>query len=156
MGVLKFPPVKEAHLPESAQIWDVVRKEFVTAYRSDFKRQRVISLIDSIALDAAPTSKTGSGFSVAPFKSALILIDVAITGAPTDVLFSIEFSPNKILWYKYMIGPFGDLRYEDAAGTKAEALDIPILAPFMRAKAVATGTDGSKIFTVAVTAILSG
>jgi len=147
---------KQARLPESALVYDITTHKYVTAYRKDFKRQETIILIPTVSLDDDPTSVTGKAFEVPAYKRALILIDVDVTSDPTDVLFSIEFSSNQHDWYKYMVGPFGDLRYEDGAGDLQECLDIPILAPWMRAKAVATGSEAGKIFKVTVRAVLNG
>ena len=153
---LKESLPKQARLPESAHIWDVSDHQFVTAYRADFKRQKAIILLNAITFNASVTSKTGVLFEVQAYKTALITIGLAIASTPTDILISIEFSPDRANWFKYVIGPFGDLRYEDAAGDKTEALDIPILAPYIRAKAVATGTDATKTFLLSVGAILNG
>lgn len=149
-------PVKQAKLPETAQIWDVTDREFVTAYRQDFKRQKAITLIDAILFDDVITTKTGEAFEVPAYKNALILINIVVTAAPTDIVIDLEFSHDNSAWYKFMRGPFGDLRYEDAAGDKTEALDIPILAPYIRAKATAAGTTGSAKFRLSVIAILNG
>ena len=152
----KNQPVKQAHLPEAAQIFDSSDHEFVTAYRTDFKRVKTVKLLDAITFNASVTTKTGKLFEVIAYRSALILIDLDVTGAPTDIVFEIEFSADRQNWYKYVIGAFGDLRYEDAAGDKTESLNIPILAPYMRCKATATGTDGTKTFLTTVSAILNG
>jgi hypothetical protein len=149
-------PVKQARLPESAHIWDSSDHQFVVAYRKDFKRQKTIILIDARTFNASLTSLNGALFEVGAYAKGLLLIDLDVTGAPTDILFSLEFSADRINWYKYMIGPFGDLRYEDSAGDKTECLDFPILAPFMRLKAVATGTDASKTFLITAKAIING
>jgi len=153
---VKEEKLKQARLPESAQVFDESEHEFVVAYRKDFKRVKTITLIDAVTFNAVTTTKTGNLFEVPAFAKALILIDLDVTGAPTDILFEIFFSEDRQNWYKYMIGPFGDLRYEDAAGDKYECLEIPILAPYMRCKVTATGTDASKTFLTTVKAILNG
>lgn len=150
------PKPRQALLPQNAQIWDDAKLKYVPGWRADFKRQEVVTLLDGIIFNASTTTKNGTGVEVRQFKTALILIDLAVTGAPTDIVYSIEFSVNNVDWFKYVLGSFGDLRYEDGAGAKTEALDIPVLAPFMRCKGVATGTDASKLFTTTVRAILNG
>ncbi len=152
----KDPVVKQAHLPESALIWDISDHQFVEAYRKDFKRVKTIRLLDAVTFNASTTDKTGKLFEVPAYANGLILIDLVVTGAPTDILIALQFSHDRQNWYKYMRGPFGDLRYEDAAGDKTECLDIPILAPYMRGYAIATGTDGSKTFKLSLIAILNG
>ncbi len=154
--MLPNPPVKQARLPETAQIWDSSDHQFVEAYRKDFKRVKTIKLIDAVTFNASITAKTGILFEVPAYSNVLILIDVDVTSTPTDLLINIEFSHDRANWYKFMRGPFGDLRYEDSAGDKTECLDIPILAPYMRGYAIATGTDGSKFFKLSLLAILNG
>ena len=155
MGQGKIP-VKEASLPESAQIWDNSDGQFVTAYRNDFKRQKTITLLNAITFDASTTTETGILFEVPAYRRGLLLLDIDVIDTPTDIVFHLEFSADRKKWYKYMIGPFGDLRYEDAAGDKTECLDFPILAPFMRLRAVATGTGAVNKFLITAKAVLNG
>jgi len=143
-------------LPESALIWDNSDHIFVTAYRNDFKRVKTIALLPAVTFNASVTSKTGKLFEVVAYRSALIMINLVVTGAPTDIVFEIEFSHDRAVWFKYVIGAFGDLRYEDAAGDKKECMEIPLLAPYVRCKATATGTDGTKHFDATVWAVLNG
>jgi len=150
------PPIKQARLPESAQVWDSSDHQFVEAFRKDFKRQKTIKLIDAVTFNAVTTTKTGNLFEVPAYANGLICVDVDVTGAPTDILIDIQFSFDRTKWFKYMIGAFGDLRYEDGAGDLKECLNLPILAPYMRAYVVATGTDASKTFKLSVYAILNG
>lgn len=150
------PPIKQARLPEIAQVWDSSDHQFVEAYRKDFKRQKTITLIDAVTFNDVTANTTGKLFEVPAYANALILLNVDVTGAPTDVLIDIQFSYDRVNWFKYMLGPFGDLRYEDAAGDKKECLPIQILAPFMRGYAIATGTDAVKTFKLSVRAILNG
>lgn len=149
-------PVKQARLPESALIWDNSDHQFVTAFRSDFKRQFTIILLDAVTFNAVTTSKSSNIFEVPAYKNGLLLINLDVTGAPTDIVFDLEFSDDRVTWFKYMIGAFGDLRYEDAAGDKKECLNFPILAPFIRLSSTATGTDAVKTFLITAKAILNG
>ena len=153
---LRDLPVKQARLPESAHIWDSSDQRFITAYRTDFKRQKTIILLNAITFNASTTTKTSFIFEVPAYRNGLLLINLDVTGAPTDIVFELEFSDDRENWFKYVIGAFGDLRYEDAAGDKKECLEFPILAPFARLKVTATGTDASKTFLITAKAILNG
>ena len=113
----KLPP-KQALLPESAQIYDTIKRVFSVAYRKDFKRITSVKLLDAVTFNASVTSKTGLIFNVPAFSNALILIDIVVTGSPTDILISIEFSHDRVNWYKFMRGPFGDLRFAGQASHK--------------------------------------
>ena len=150
------PPIKQARLPESAQVWDSSDHQFVEAFRKDFKRQKTLKLIDAVTFNATTTNATGKLFEVPAYSNALICCDVDVIAVPTDILIDIQFSFDRIKWFKYMLGPFGDLRYEDAAGDKKECLPILILAPFMRGYAIATGTGAVNMFKLSVYAILNG
>ncbi|KKN33016.1 hypothetical protein LCGC14_0807850 [marine sediment metagenome] len=149
-------PVKQARLPESAQIWDNSDHQFITAYRKDFKRQKTIKLINAITFNDVTTSKTGISFEVPAYANALILIKNDVTNSPTDFLITIQFSDNNVDWYDYVMGPFGDLRYVTAQGDLNQCLELPVLAPFMRAKIVATGTTSSATFKITLKALLNG
>lgn len=152
----KEPLPRQAKLPESSQIYDFSSRRFVTGYRKDFKRQETITLIDAITFNAAITSKVSSVFSVGAFANGLLLLGIDVTGAPTDITFDLEFSHDRQNFFKYIVGSFGSLVYEDAAGDKTDCLDFPILAPYMRLTATATGTDAVKTFLTNVHAILNG
>ncbi len=118
-------------------------------------RQKIVTPIDGTVFDDDPTTETSSAIDTANFKAFLLLISIAVTSTPTDCLIELLFSDDDVTYYKYMIGPFGDIRYEDTAGSKLECLSGPILAPFMKVKVTCTGTDGSKKFTVTVKAVIS-
>ena len=137
-------------LKELALIWDPEAESWVKAYRRDFKRQKSITLIDTVTLDDSVTSFTGTGMDIRPYKEGLVTIRIDVANAPTDVVIDIEFSDNNFDYYKYMQGPFGDLRYEDGAGNKKECLPVPAHAPFIRAKITGTGTTSSATFIVTV------
>ena len=146
---------KQPKLPESALIYDFSEHKLITAYRKDFKRHDSIILINAVTFNATVTTFTGYSFEVPAYYKALLLVDLGVTLAPTDIVISVEFSDDNINFYKYMYGPLGDLRYEDAAGAKTECLSIPIIAKYMRAKATATGTSASALFKLTVKAILT-
>jgi hypothetical protein len=84
------------------------------------------------------------------------LVNLDVTGAPTDIVIAVQFSDDRVTWFNYVIGPFGDLRYEDAAGDKKECLDFPILAPFMRLYLVATGSGPGATFLMTCKVVLNG
>lgn len=152
-----FPKdLKAQQLYELALIWDADEEEWVQAYRADFKRLKTIKLIDAVEFNATTTTKTGESFDIRPYRDALILINVDVSNSPTDIVIDIEFSDDNSTFYKYMQGPFGDLRYEDAAGDKKEALPIPLRVPYIRASATATGTSGTNKFTLTVKAAMIG
>jgi len=54
-----------------------------------------------------------------------------------------------------MNGPFGDLRYEDSAGAKQEAVIGKVVAPYMRIHVVSSGCDGTNTFTLTAKAIVA-
>jgi len=148
--------IKVARLPEIAFIYNENSHEWETAYRKDFKRQRTITPINAILFDDTAETFTSEIFAVSPYSTGLLLINLDVTSAPTDIYFNIEFSDDMINWFKYMIGPFGDLRYEDAAGDKKECLDFPILAPYLRVYAVSSNCDASNTFLITAKIILNG
>ena len=152
----KNSPPKQALLPETAQIWDNSDREWVPAYRKDFRRVKTVDLLKNVTFNTVLTHETVKPFEVPAYTNALICIDLDVTGAPTDIVISIYFSHDGATWFKYMLGPFGDLRYEDAAGDKKECLALPILANYIKAGGVSTGTDGDKTFRLTVKAILNG
>lgn len=153
---IKDDAPKQPRLPESAMIWDVSNQAYEVAYRRDFKRHKIIQLLESTTFNNLVTTATGKTFEVPAYSRAMLYLFVDVTLAPTDIVFSIYFSDDTLVWYKYMMGPFGDLRYDDAAGDKFECLDLPIIAKYMRVTAVATGTSAVNLFNAQVKAILEG
>jgi len=119
-------------------------------------RQKTVTAIDGTVFDDDPTTETSSAIATGNFREFLLLIDLAVTNTPTDALIEVLFSDDDSTYYKYMNGPFGDLRYEDSAGDKTECLSGPLLAPYMKIKVTCTGTDASNKFTLTVKAVLSG
>ncbi len=112
------------------------------------RRITCATCFDNIVFNDVLTSGSSPGIFCSPFNEFMLLLDIAIANTPTDILFSVEFSEDNVNWFKYMNGPFGDLRYEDAAGNKTEAIAGVCIGKYIRLSAVATGTDGSNTFTV--------
>jgi len=137
------------------EVYDRLNDKWISSDRKIFRRQKTIVLIDAVTFNASTTTYTGFTHEVEYWKKGLMLINLDVTGAPTDIVFDVEFSDDNSNWFKYMRGVFGDLRYEDSAGDKKECLDFPILAPYIRCKATATGTDASKTFLITIKAILN-
>lgn len=116
--------------------------------------QAVIRLFTAAVFETDPKSWATTGKEVADYRKFALLIDLAVTGSPTDVVLSVEFSDDGTIFYKFMNGPFGDLRYESTAGDKLEAVFGEIMAPYMRLTATSTGCDGSNKFTLTVKIVL--
>ena len=114
------------------------------------RRITCITCIDAVAFNDVVTTSTSTGVRCVPFHDFLIMIKLAVGGTPTDIVFSVEFSEDNVTFYKYMNGPFGDLRYEDAAGAKSESVSGRCLGKYIRVSATATGTSEQNTFTVTV------
>lgn len=111
--------------------------------------------LDSVVFNDATTTTTSTAVNCSAFHDFLLSLNVDVTGAPTDILFDVEFSQDNSTFYKYMTGPFGDLRYEDTAGDKLECISGRCLDKYIRLKATATGTAEAATFTVSAYLTLS-
>lgn len=139
-----------------AMIWDEINRTWVKSYKTGYKGQKTVTFIDNTTFDADPTTQTSDKFFVGLFSQFLLLVDIVVTSTPTDILIEVQFSDDGEKWYKYMLGPFGDLRWEDSAGDKSECIPGKVLAPWMRIKVTCTGTSGSNKFRNLTRAILNG
>lgn len=117
-----------------------------------------VTAIDAIVLDDNPTAYTSAAISMATFDYAMLFLDIAVAGAPTDVLIEVLTSCDDSTYYTIMDGPLGDLRYDDTCCPRAESIKIPYACAFIKVKATATGTDAQKTFTVTakVCRVISG
>lgn len=152
----KRPEIKYETLPEAAYIYDERDQKRVLAYRTDYRRQKTVLFVDEVLFNSANETYTSEPFECAAYRDLLLLINLDVTGAPTDIYIDVQFSDDRANWYKYMRGPFGDLRYEDAAGDKKESLDCPVLAPWMRIYVVSSGCAADATFKLSVKATLNG
>ncbi len=135
-------------LPDSIQVLDQDENEFTKCWLTSCKRVKTKKLIDAVTFNNVTASFTSAAFFCEPYTKFNLLIDLDVTNTPTDILFSIEFSDDNAKFYKYMNGPFGDLRYEDSAGDKLESILGELRASYVRLKAVATGTTAANTFKV--------
>lgn len=147
--------LKVAQLPEWAQIWDQRIRAWFTGYRTDFTKRHVHTFVKAKTFDGTLTPLTTESIEVDGYSKFLLEVDLDVTGAPTDIVIDVEFSDDNATFYKYMIGPFGDLRWEDSAGDKKECLDGPVIAKYMRLKLTSTGCTTSAYFLMNVKAILA-
>jgi len=108
-----------------------------------------VTLIDAIKLDDNPTSYTSTCTDVSAYDYGMLFLDIAVNGAPTDVLFELYTGcADNACTYKIMDGPLGDLRYDDTCCPRVESIAIPYFCDYLSVKATATGTDADKYFTV--------
>jgi len=117
--------------------------------------QTTHTFVDDITFDDDPTTYTADGFDVSAYREFLLILDLAVANAPTDIVIRVEFSDDNSTYYRYINEPFGDLRFEDTAGAKKEALRGKCIAPFMRVYVAATGTDGTDKFILTVKGVLT-
>ena len=119
------------------------------------RQQTTHVFVDGITFDDDPTTYTADGLDVSAYHEFLLLLDLAVVQTPTDIVIRVQFSDDDVTYYTYMNGPFGDLRYEDSAGAKAEVIHGQCMAPFMRLYVAATGTDGTDKFILTAKAVLT-
>lgn len=143
-------------LVETALVWNDTTGKWEIAYRTDFRRQRTITLVDKILFNSSGQAYTSDIINCAAYRNLLLLINLKVTGAPTDIVIDTKFSDDRANFFKYMRGPFGDLRYEDSAGDKMECIDGPILASYMQLMLTSSGCDGSKTFLMTIKAVFNG
>lgn len=131
-------------------VYDSVTKLVVNSWQNQFKRFLTVVPVFGILFNSTAQVYTSKAFHVEPFKRFSIFIALAVSGTPTDIYYDIEFSDNQQEWYKYITGPFGDLRYEDSAGAKNEYLVGDIVATWMKIKITSSGCSASATFTTTV------
>lgn len=140
-------------LSDIALVYDNEDGDWVVAYRKDFKKFKTVTFIDNVLFNSSSQAETSDPFECTGYESFLLLINLDVTSNPTDIVIAVEFSDDGTTWYKYMRGPFGDLRYEDSAGDKKECLDGVIRAKEMRITLTSTGCESTKTFRMTVKAI---
>lgn len=133
---------------ETIKTFDQDQQAWTYGYRRNFRRQKIHKFIDAVTFNEADEAFTSKIFKCEPYVKFVILINLDVTSDPTDIVFHIEFSDDQENWYKYMNGPFGDLRYEDAAGDKKEYIVGDVIAPYVRIRAVSSGCEATKIFLI--------
>lgn len=146
--------LEQIRIPEIAQVWDDRQHEWILAYQQLYRRYEAVHFIEDVLFDSTDETKTSDSFRCAAYNKFLLLINLDVTSTPTDILIDVEFSNDNSAFFKYMRGPFGDLRYEDAAGDKKECIDGDVQAQYMRLKLTSSGCTSSKTFRMDVWAIL--
>ena len=133
-------------LPDSIQVLDQDEQEFTKCWLTSCKRLKTKKLIDAITFNDVITSYTSASFFCEPYRKFALLLNLDVTATPTDIVIRVEISDDNAKWYQYMNGPFGDIRYEDSAGDKLEAILGELRSSHVRLKAVATGTTAANTF----------
>lgn len=140
--------VCQAEILDTGRVLDNDENEWVSAFQNFFKRQRTVTAINAVEFNDSVGTKTSSKFLCGPYRRFSLLINLAVTLAPTDILIEVYESDDNSNFYKIMNGPFGDIRFEDSAGNKMESIQGTVNAPYMKVVVTATGTDGSNKFTL--------
>ncbi len=133
-------------LRDSIQVLDQEENEFTKCWLTSCKRLKTKKLIDAITFNDVIASYTSASFFCEPYRKFALLINLDVTATPTDIVIRVEFSDDNAKWYQYMNGPFGDIRYEDSAGDKLEAILGELRSSYVRLRAVATGTTAANTF----------
>ena len=82
-------------------------------------------------------------------KKFLLLINLAAcTLAPTDLKIDVEFSDDKVNWFKYQNDPFGWLKYEDTAPPLKECVSGDCIGLYVRVSITGAGCSGANYFTI--------
>mgnify|MGYP001575284068 FL=1 len=131
---------------DSIQVLDQEEQEFTKCWLTSCKRLKTKKLIDAITFNDVIASYTSASFFCEPYRKFALLINLDVTATPTDIVIRVEFSDDNAKWYQYMNGPFGDIRYEDSAGDKLEAILGELRSSYVRLRAVATGTTAANTF----------
>lgn len=127
----------------------------VLGYLDEITERVLNTFVDAVVFNTTDETYTADGYDVVEYRHFLLLIDLEVTGTPTDIQIQVRFSDDDTTYYRLMIGPFGDLRFEDAAGNKTEALVGRCLSTFMDIHCISSGCDASNYFTLTVKGILT-
>ena len=117
--------------------------------------QKIHTFVDDVVFNSVNETYTAPGIDVSDYRDFAILIDLAVAFAPTDIVVRVQFSDDDSAYYNLMNGPFGDLRFEDTAGAKKEAVVGKVIAPYMRISVASSGCDATNKFTLTVKVVLS-
>lgn len=117
--------------------------------------QAIHTLVDAVVFNSTDETYTSASIDVSAYRFFSVLLDLAVADAPTDIVVRVQMSDDDSTWRNFMNGPFGDLRYEDAAGAKNEAIHGPLSAPYMRFYIVSSGCTATKTFTLTAKAVVT-
>jgi len=117
-------------------------------------QQKIHTFVDAVVFNSPDEDYTSASRDVSDYRDFAILIDLAVASAPTDIVIRVQFSDDNIKYYNLMNGPFGDLRFEDSAGDKLEAVVGKAMSKHMKVYVLSSGCDGSNTFTLTVKVIL--
>lgn len=147
--------VCQPEILDTGRVLDQDSNTWISGFQNFYKIQVSETFINNITFDDSTSSKLSNRFLTAAFRKFTLLLNLTVTLAPTDILIEIFVSDDGSTFYKLMDGVFSDLRYEDSAGNKMEAIQGEINAPYMKIKATATGTDATNKFTLSAKATFS-
>ena len=142
--------------PEFIHVFDERTREFVPAWLRTYKRQEHVNLINSVVFNDVLTSYISKSIFIAPYENGHVMIGVVVAAVPTNIEFIVEFSHDNVDFHHHMTPPFGSLFYSGVSGSKEECIDVTLMAPWMRVRAVATGTTAVNKFTAEFDIVLNG
>lgn len=113
-------------------------------------RDTVVSLFSAQVFNNTTTSANSSAVDVSGARWAVIYIDLAESGNPTDIRLIPQFSNDGgTTWFDWSVDQWVDLRYVDAQMPLTESIPLNyVIGTDFRLRAVATGTTASDTFTL--------
>lgn len=151
----KTPDIKTRRSSSDCVQWNDKDLEWEPGYEQGCKVFKTFTFVNGVLFNSTDETYTSAWFECGPFTNFLLLIDLVVTSNPTDILIDVEFSANEVEGYKYMAGPFGDLRYEDGAGDKKESIGDFVRGKYMRLKLTSSGCDSSNTFLMRIKGVFS-
>lgn len=127
----------------------------VNGYLDEITEQVTETFVDAVVFDSTDETYTSESYDCVEYRGFVLLIDLGVTLAPTDIQIQVRFSDDDTTFYRLMNGPFGGLRFEDVAGNKTEALVGKCLAQYMDVHCISSGCSGTNKFTLTVKAVLT-
>ena len=89
--------ITEINTLDTARILDQKENDWTAGYLMVYRRLKHISPIEAITFDNLTQTYTSKEFNSEPYSKFTLLIDLAVTGTPTDIVIEVEFSPGGIV-----------------------------------------------------------
>jgi hypothetical protein len=118
-------------------------------------RSVLTAILSTTVLDDDPTFVNSNSLDVAAFREIIVYLTMLSASTPTTLQWIAQFSDDGgTTWYDYLQGPWASMFFEDTVMTSTitEAYSVPAMGRLFRLRAVATGSDGSKTFTISAKA----
>jgi len=144
------------YILDAVQLWNERTNGYDAGWEHRFNKRQTFNFFKA-EKEVANTAIYSKSFFCAPYRNALLFLNVAYSGDNSQtLLFELEFSDDNVNFYPCWHNWFGYDMIVVAMMPHKDCMPFQVLAPYVRLKYTPTGCAAQSYLTITAFAIFNG